>query len=96
MKKRKSRETGNIWYTRRRKTNQKHNIICVRYHYSQTNTNLGKHDRMLILSNKLANKHCNVLLLYLTVKHVCCIYTLQYITEDIRAVVSCIITISKT
>jgi len=31
-----SRETGNIWYTRWRKTNQKHNIICVGHHYAQT------------------------------------------------------------
>jgi hypothetical protein len=78
---RKSRETGNIWYTRRGKPkNQKHNIICVRYHYSQTNTNLCKHDRILILSNTLANNHCNVLLLYLTV-NVCCIDTLQYMSD---------------
>jgi hypothetical protein len=34
-----SRETGNIGYTRRRQTKQKHNTICVRYHYTQTNTN---------------------------------------------------------
>jgi len=34
----KSRETGNIGYRRRRKTNQ-HNTICVRHHYAQTNTN---------------------------------------------------------
>ena len=31
-----SRETGN---TRRRKTKQKHNTICVGHHYTQTNTN---------------------------------------------------------
>ena len=37
--KRQSRETGNIGYTRRRKTKQKHNTICVGYHYMQTNTN---------------------------------------------------------
>jgi hypothetical protein len=49
----KHRETGNIWYTRRRKTQrnwqhmvhktkktkQRHNIICVGHHYAQTNTN---------------------------------------------------------
>ena len=34
----KSRETGNTGHTRRRKTEQKHNTICVRYHYAQTNT----------------------------------------------------------
>ena len=34
-----SRETGNIGYTRRRKIKQKHNSICVGYHYAQTNTN---------------------------------------------------------
>ena len=31
--------TGNIVYTRRRKTKQKHNTICVRRHNTQTNTN---------------------------------------------------------
>jgi hypothetical protein len=34
-----SRETDNIEYTRRRKTKQKHNTICVRHHYTQANTN---------------------------------------------------------
>jgi len=38
-KKGQSRETGNIWYTRWRKTKQKHNTICVRHYYTQTNTN---------------------------------------------------------
>jgi hypothetical protein len=33
------RETDNIGYTRRRKTKQKHNKICVGHHYAQTNTN---------------------------------------------------------
>jgi hypothetical protein len=28
-----------IGYTRRRKSKQKHNIICVEHHYTQTNTN---------------------------------------------------------
>ena len=28
-----SRETGNIGYTRRRQTTQKHNTICVGYHF---------------------------------------------------------------
>jgi len=32
-----SRETGNIGYTRRRKTNQKHNTICVGHHYAKNN-----------------------------------------------------------
>ena len=31
-----SRETGNIEYTRRRKTKQRHNTICVGHHYTQT------------------------------------------------------------
>ena len=35
----KHRETGNIGYTRRRKTKQKHNTICVGHNYAQTNTN---------------------------------------------------------
>jgi len=27
------RETGNLGYTRRRKTKQKHSTICVEHHY---------------------------------------------------------------
>ena len=34
-----SRETGNIGYTRQRKTKQKHSTICVGHHYTQINTN---------------------------------------------------------
>jgi hypothetical protein len=34
-----SRETGHIEHTRRGKTKQKHNSICVGYHYAQANTN---------------------------------------------------------
>ena len=33
-----SRETGNIGYTGRGKTKQKHNTICVGHHYAQANT----------------------------------------------------------
>jgi len=33
-----SRETGNKWYTGQRKTNQRHNTICVGHHYAQANT----------------------------------------------------------
>ena len=32
-------ETGNIWYTRGKKTKQKHNTICAEHHYTQANTN---------------------------------------------------------
>jgi hypothetical protein len=39
IKKGQSRETGNIGYTRRRKTKQKHNTICIGHHYVRTNTN---------------------------------------------------------
>jgi len=39
MKKGQCRETGNIGYKRRRKTNQKHNTICVGHHYAKTNIN---------------------------------------------------------
>ena len=39
IKNQQSIETGNTWYTRRRKTKQKHNAICVGYHYTQTNAN---------------------------------------------------------
>ena len=31
-----SRGTGNIGYTRQRKTKQKHNTICAGHHYAQT------------------------------------------------------------
>jgi putative AlgH/UPF0301 family transcriptional regulator len=34
----KHRETGNIGYTRRKQTKQKHNTICVGHNYAQTNT----------------------------------------------------------
>ena len=34
-----SKETGNIGYTRQRKTKPKYKTICVRHHYMQTNTN---------------------------------------------------------
>ena len=33
------REPGNIGYTKRRKTKQKHNTICDGFHYAETNTN---------------------------------------------------------
>ena len=39
IKNEQSRETGNIRYTRRRNTKQKHNTICVGHHYVETNTN---------------------------------------------------------
>jgi hypothetical protein len=39
IKNEQSRETDNIAYTRRRQTKQKHNTICVRHHYTQTNIN---------------------------------------------------------
>ena len=36
IKKGQSRETGNIGYTRRGKTNKKHSTICIGHHYAQT------------------------------------------------------------
>ena len=33
-----SGETGNIGYTRRRQTKQKHKSICVKHHYTQPTT----------------------------------------------------------
>ena len=54
IKKRQSRETGNIGYTRRRKTKQRHNTICVGHHYAQANTNnVNK-------TNNLRWKHPNI------------------------------------
>jgi hypothetical protein len=38
-KKGQSRKTGNIDYTRRRKTKYKYNTICVGHHYSQASAN---------------------------------------------------------
>jgi hypothetical protein len=43
-----SGETGNIGYKRRRQTKQKHNTICVGYHYSQANTNNVNKTRALL------------------------------------------------
>jgi hypothetical protein len=34
-----SRETGNIGYTIRRQTKQKHNTICAGHHYMKASTN---------------------------------------------------------
>jgi hypothetical protein len=50
-----SRENENIGYTRRRKTKQKHNTICVGHHYTQTNTNNVNKVRVFIvfLNNKM-------------------------------------------
>ena len=40
IKNEQSRETGNIGYSRGRKTKlTQHNTICVGHHYTQTNTN---------------------------------------------------------
>ena len=36
-----SRDTGNIGYTRRRKTKHKHNTTCTGHRYTQTNTTIG-------------------------------------------------------
>ena len=38
-----SRETGNIGYTRRRRTKQKHNTICVGHHHTQTLISIVQH-----------------------------------------------------
>jgi hypothetical protein len=42
IKNRQPRETGNIWYPRRRKTKQKHNTLCVGHHYTQTKKDKNK------------------------------------------------------
>ena len=47
----KSRESGNIRYTRRQQTNKKHNTICVRHHYTQVNTNNVNRTRTLLKTN---------------------------------------------
>ena len=48
IKKGKSRQTGNIGYTRRRQTKQTHTTICVRHHFMQTNTNNVNKTRALL------------------------------------------------
>ena len=48
IKNEQSRETGNMGYTRQRKTKQKHSTICVGHHYAQTNTNNVKKTWTLI------------------------------------------------
>ena len=49
-------ETDNIGYTRRRKTNQKHNRICVEYHYAQRNTN-NENKTWALLQTTGGNSH---------------------------------------
>jgi len=44
-----SREIGSQGYTRRRKTKQNHNTICVGHHHMQTNTNNVKKTSELTL-----------------------------------------------
>jgi hypothetical protein len=39
IKNEQSRETDNIGYTRRRKTKQRKNTICIEHHYLKKNTN---------------------------------------------------------
>jgi len=39
-----SKETGNIGYTRRRQTKQRHNTICVGHHYTQAQITLLIHE----------------------------------------------------
>jgi len=38
------RETGNIEYTRHRKTKKKHSTLCVGHHYAETNTTNVHHN----------------------------------------------------
>ena len=61
IKNRQSSETGNIWYTRRRKTNEKHNIICVGHHYVQTNINNVNKTRTLLQATR-GNDQPNIVL----------------------------------
>ena len=38
------KKPGNIEYTRRRKTKETYNTICVGHHYAQTSTTLIRHE----------------------------------------------------
>jgi len=51
IKKGQYRETGNIGYTRRRKTKQNLNTICVAYHCTQTHTNNVNRTSALLPTN---------------------------------------------
>jgi hypothetical protein len=68
-----SRDPGNIWYTRRRKTKQKHNTICAGHHYPQTNTTISTYHHYS--SSNCA--HCEVYL----IKH----YVIKFVS-DLRQV----------
>ena len=48
IKKGQSRETGNIGFTKRRKTKHKQYTICVGHHYAQANTNNVNKTRALL------------------------------------------------
>ena len=48
IKNKRSRETGNIWYTRWRKAKEKHNTICAEHHYAQVNTNIVNNTWVLL------------------------------------------------
>jgi hypothetical protein len=48
IKKGQSREPGNIGYTRRRRTKQKHKIICFQHHYAKASTNNANKTRTLL------------------------------------------------
>ena len=50
-------KTGNIGYTRQRKTKQKHNTICVEHHYVQTNTNQVNMTRVLLQTTADKDEH---------------------------------------
>ena len=55
----KSRETGKIGYTRRRKIKQKHNTIWVRHHYMQIKTYTGISHLVQVNTNNV-NKTWNL------------------------------------
>ena len=73
------RDTGNIGYTRRRKTKQRHNTICFDHYYTQAKTNnvnktrvilqtiAGKDEPNIVLSgNSNYIIHMSLVLVYLS------------------------------
>jgi hypothetical protein len=63
-----SRETGNIGYTRRRKTKQRHNTICVWHHYTQDEEKQSKDTTRYVLDttiHKTKNKQSKNTIQYL-------------------------------
>jgi hypothetical protein len=52
------RETGNIGYTRRRKTEQKHNTTCNGHHHTHTHTNNARTAKQFYMNCSTSSSIC--------------------------------------